>query len=331
MFVPTRRHFITASAGLMVSPLISAQTQPQSWPSKPIRIVVGFAPGGLMDGVARRIGQHFESTFGVPAAVENVTGAGGRIGTQQVARAAGDGHTIMVTSSAAHGVAPALFPQSELGYDPLGQFTHLGLICSGPNALFVRADSPYKSLADLANEGRRTGQPLIYGSGGIGSLGHLAGALIGQQMNVPVQHVAYRGSIPAMQDLLAGHIAAVSDNTSSHMGHYRAGSVRVLAVASAQRIPTLADAPTFSESGYPDVLATAWYGFSGSGGIRPDIALRMNQALAALLQQDDMKKYITEGGMVPEGRMTPDAYTSFVGSEIQKWTALVKSARITVT
>jgi tripartite-type tricarboxylate transporter receptor subunit TctC len=331
MFIATRRRLLAAGAGLVASPLISAQTQSPSWPSKPIRIVVGFAPGGLMDGVARRIGQHFESTFGVHATVENITGAGGRIGTQQVARAAGDGHTIMVTSSAAHGVAPALFPPSELGYDPLGQFTHLGLICSGPNALFVRADSPYKTLADLADEGKRTGQPLFYGSGGIGSLGHLAGALIGQKLNIPVQHVAYRGSIPAMQDLLAGHIAAVSDNTSSHLGHFRAGTIRILGVASPQRIASLADVPTFGESGYPDVVATAWYGFSGSGGIRPDVALRMNQALAVLLQQDDMKKYITDGGMVPEGRMTPEAYTSFVGSEINKWSALVKSAKITVT
>ena len=328
-----RRNALGAGAALLAPPWSAqAQSPAQPWPTtKPVKIVVAFAPGGSLDALARRIGKHVEASFGGSVVVENLSGAGGRIGTQAVARAPGDGYTLITTSSAAHGVAPGLYPKAELGYEPMGQFTHIGLITSGPMALIVKADAPYKNLGQLVEYVKAKDQPMFYGSGGIGSLGHLTGALVGQKLAMPVQHVSYRGSAPALQDLLAGNVMAVCDNLSSHMAQFRAGNIRLLGVASATRFPTLPEVPTFIEQGYPDVVANAWYGLSGSGGIPPEIAGRLNTALGELMRQDEMRRFVLDMAMKPEGQMSVAEYTRFVGSEIGKWSQVIKAANITVS
>ncbi|TCV02832.1 tripartite-type tricarboxylate transporter receptor subunit TctC [Paracandidimonas soli] len=328
MIKTNRRQFLATGVGLAAAPMF---TYAQTWPSKPIRIVAAYAPGGSIDAMARWIGKYFETAFNATAVVENLSGAGGRIGTQNVARSAGDGYTLMVTSSAAHGGAPAVYPRETLGYDPIGQFTHIALISSAPIALIVRADSPYKTLADLVKDRKQSGKAVLYGSGGIGGLGHLSGEMMGQHLGLRMEHVPYRGSVPAMQDLLGNsNLDAISDNLSSHMGQVRAGTVRILAMASEKRFSELPDVPTFAEQGYPGVIATSWYGFSGSAGIPPEIVARLNQAVNTWTQQEDVRKFILETAMTPEGRMSSEEYTKFVESEIAKWTAVVKESGIEV-
>lgn len=323
-----RRGFTAAAAAVLALP---RGLRAQTWPSKPVRIVVAYAAGGSIDALGRRIAKQLEGMLNVPVVVENLSGAGGRIGTQAVARSPGDGYTLMVTSSAAHGVAPGLYSRSELGYDPLAHFSHIGLISSGPMALIVKSDSPYRNLRELVGSLRSKNEPLFYGSAGIGSLGHLTGAVIGQTLGIRVQHVSYRGSVPALQDMLAGNLMSISDNLSTHMQHYRNGAVRILGVASVQRFSGLPEVPTFAEQGYPEVIANGWYGFSGSAGISDEIVSRLNLALEKIVKQPEMHQTIVDMATNPEGQMSPLEYTNFVKSEVAKWSQVIKAARISVT
>ncbi len=328
MSMLSRRRFVAASSAMLALPMLA---RAQSWPTKPVRIIVAFAPGGSLDALARRIASHMSNEFGVPFVVENRSGAGGRIGTQYVAKSPGDGYTLIATSSAAHGVAPNLYPASELGYDPMRDFTHIGLISKGPMAMMVRADAPFDNAEELIAHTRSTGQPVFYGSGGIGSVGHLTGAMIGRALDIPMQHVSYRGSAPAQADLLGGTLTAVCDNLSSHAAQYRGGLLKVIGLTAQERFPTLPDIATFAQQGYPDLDAAAWYGLSGSPGMDPEVVARLNKSLVALTSQPQVVEFLASIVMVPDPTMAATTYSQFVDSEVTKWGNLVRGADIKVS
>ncbi|MCW8084240.1 Bug family tripartite tricarboxylate transporter substrate binding protein [Sabulicella glaciei] len=299
-----------------------------AWPNRPVRIVIAFAAGGSLDAIGRSMGRHMEREFGQPFVVDNRSGAGGRIGTTAVARSPGDGYTLIVTSSAAHGVAPGLY--SDLQYHPLRDFTHIGLVCTGPMVLLANAAAPYRDLAGLVETVKQRGTPASFGSGGIGSLGHLSGELAGRTLGIPVQHISYRGSAPAQTDLLAGQLELISDNMSSHGGQVTGGRMRGLAVASRQRLPEYPDIPTWAEQGYPDMVANAWYGLSGSAGIPAEIVSRLNASLAGWLATQEGRELLRGMAMQPEGRMSPAEYTAFVENEVTRWAEVVRVANVRV-
>ena len=274
----TRRTILAGGPALSLPAVAQAQG---GWPNKPVRIVIAFAAGGSLDAIGRSYARYMETRYGQPFVVDNRSGAGGRIGTTFVGRAAGDGYTVIITSSAAHGVAPNLY--SDLQYHPMNDFTHIGLVCSGPMVLLANPSAPYRNLAELAAAVKARGSAANFGSGGIGSLGHLTGELAGRTLGIPMQHVSYRGSAPAQSDLIAGQLELISDNMSSHGGQVAGGRMRVLAVASRERMAEFPDIPTWAEQGYPQMVASAWYGLSGSAGIPADIVTKWNEGLAGWL------------------------------------------------
>jgi tripartite-type tricarboxylate transporter receptor subunit TctC len=315
------------AAPLALPALATAQTV-EGWPNRPVRLVIAFAAGGALDAIARSMGRHLEREYGQPFVTDARSGAGGRIGTAHVGRSPGDGYTLLVTSSAAHGVAPGLYP--DLPYHPMNDFTHIGLVGTAPMVLLTSGNAPYRDLAGLVASARARGTPINFGSPGIGSLGHLTGELAGRTLGIPVQHVSYRGSAPAQIDMLAGQLELVSDNPSSHSGPMQAGRIRCLAVAAPQRMPAFPDAPTWAEQGYPQMVASAWYGFSGPAGLPPALTQRLNASLAAWLATPEAQELLRGMAMQPEGRMSPAEYTAFVASEVARWANVAREANVRV-
>lgn len=291
--------------------------------ARPVRLVVAFAAGGPADLVARLVAARLEALLGAPV-VENRAGAGGQIGTEFVARAPADGTVLLLTSSAAHGVGPALNPNQP--YDALRDFTHLGLVASGPVALLAAANGPIRSLEDLKAAARRG--PVPFGSGGNASLGHLTGELAARAMGMPMQHIPYRGSAPAQADLLAGTIAVVSDNLSTHAELVRAGSLRAIAVASAQRLATFPEVPTYAEQGHPEIVAAAWFGLCGPAGLPQPLAERLNAALRTAMAEPAVRERLQSMGLQAEGTLDGGGYTAFVANEIARWREVVRVAGV---
>jgi tripartite-type tricarboxylate transporter receptor subunit TctC len=304
---------------------LAAQAQP-AWPTRSVRTVVAFAAGGPVDLVTRIIGVNFERSFGQPFPVDNRPGAGGQIGTDFVAKAPGDGYTLLVTSSAAHGVAPGLYPNQP--YDAVRDFTHIGLIAGGPIAFMVNAQSPYRTLADFIAAAKAKGSPMTFGSGGTGSLGHLTGELIYRRLGIEMTHVPYRGSAPAQADLIARNIEVISDNLAAHAALIRAGTLRLLAVASRTRSPSFPDVPTFAEQGYPDLVASAWFGLCGPPGIPAPIVERLNVALREMTQKPEVQQQIEQLGLRAEGGMSSAEYGAFVASEVARWREVIRIAGV---
>ncbi len=312
---------------LALPALATAQTV-DGWPNRPVRLVIAFAAGGALDAIARSMGRHLEREYGQPFVTDARSGAGGRIGTAHVGRSPGDGYTLLVTSSAAHGVAPGLYP--DLPYHPMNDFTHIGLVGTAPMVLLTSGNAPYRDLAGLVASARARGTPVNFGSPGIGSLGHLTGELAGRTLGIPVQHVSYRGSAPAQLDMLAGQLELVSDNPSSHSGPMQAGRIRCLAVAAPQRMAAFLDAPTWAEQGFPQMVASAWYGLSGPAGMPPAITQRLNASLAAWLATPEAQELLRGMAMQAEGRMSPAQYTAFVASEVARWATVAREANVRV-
>ena len=319
-------HISRRSLMLGATALPMAVQAQAAWPERPVRLVAAFAAGGGVDLLARIIGAQFERGFGQPFPVDNRTGAGGQIGTDLVAKAAGDGYTLLATSSAAHGVAPGLYPNQP--YDAVRDFTHIGLIASGPIAFMVNAQSPYRTLADFIAAAKAKGSPMTFGSGGTGSVGHLAGELVYRRIGIEMTHVSYRGSAPAQADLVARNIDALSDNLSTHAALVRAGTLRLLAVASRTRNPGYPDVPTFEELGYPELVAAAWFGLCGPLGLPTPIVDRLNSALRVATQKPEVQQQIESLGLRPEGGMSPAQYAAFVAGEVARWREVVRIAGV---
>ncbi|MDB5412585.1 MAG: hypothetical protein JWR10_920 [Rubritepida sp.] len=296
------------------------------WPTRPVRLVVAFAAGGGVDLLARIVGRQFERGFSQPFPVDNRTGAGGQIGTDLVAKSPGDGYTLLATSSAAHGVAPGLYPNQP--YDAVRDFTHIGLIASGPIAFMVNAQSPYRTLADFIAAARAKGSPMTFGSGGTGSVGHLTGELVYRRIGIEMTHVPYRGSAPAQADLIGRNIDAISDNLSTHAALVGSGTLRLLAVASRARHPSYPDVPTFAELGYPDLVAAAWFGLCSAPGLPRPIVDRLNSALRVATQKPEVKEQIETLGLRAEGGMSPAEYGAFVSEEVSRWREVVQMADV---
>ncbi|WP_424811527.1 Bug family tripartite tricarboxylate transporter substrate binding protein [Roseococcus sp. YIM B11640] len=317
----------TRRAGLALAAALPAAAHAQAaWPARPVRTVVAFAAGGPADIVARIVASNLEREFGQPFPVDNRAGAGGQIGTDYVAKAAPDGYTLLVTSSAAHGVGPGLYPSQP--YDAVRDFTHIGLIAGGPIAFLVSAQSPYRTLADFVAAAKARGTPMPFGSGGTGSLGHLTGELVYRRLGIEMTHVPYRGSAPAQADLMARNIEAVSDNLAAHAALIRAGNLRALAIAAPQRSANFPDVPTFAEQGYPDLIAAAWFGLCAPAGMPAPIVDKLNAALRGMAAQPEAQRQFETLGLRAEGQMPPAEYAAFVAAEVARWREVTRIASV---
>lgn len=292
----------------------------QSYPDKPIRLVVPWPAGGATDQVARILAQPLSQALGVPVVVDNKGGAGGNIGTQAFVRERADGYTLLLATSSTNAAGPHLF--AKQGFDPAKDFTPVALLCSIPNVMVVPTKSPWRSLRDIVAAAKQTPGKYTYGSAGIGSSQHLAGAQFKNTAAIDITHVPYKGSGPAASDLMAGHIDMMIDTGS--LGSIKGGSLRALGVASKTRLAGLPEVPTFEESGIP-MIASAWYGVMLPANAPRDVATRLNREFNTLLQRPDIRARLHDIG-AEIGSGSAEEFTRFSLSEIKRYEAIVRDS-----
>jgi len=312
-----------ARAFLAVTFAASAAALAQGYPARPVRLVIPFPPGGSNDVVGRMIAFQLSDRIGKQVIVDNQGGAGGIIGTEAVARAAPDGYTLLLIS-VAHAFGSSMY---KLPYDPIGAFTPVSILGSGPVALCVNAKLPVNSLKDLIALAKAKPGELNYATAGIGSFQHLSSALFKLQSGLDIVHIPFKGGGPAMADVVAGNTQIVIGSLIQMLPQIHSGRLKILGVGSAKRVPALPDVPTISEAGVPGYEATNWWGIVAPAGTPRPVIDRLHQELSVILATPETKKrFETEGGEAIQ--MSPDDFGRFIVAETAKWAKVVKDAGI---
>ena len=293
----------------------------QAWPTKPVKIIVPFAPGGTADTLGRLVAQKLGEQLKASFVVENRAGAGGAIGSDLAAKAQPDGHTLVVSGIASHVIAP-LLPQGT-PYDPARDFTHVALFGGPPAVLAIHPSVEAKDLREFVSLAKS--KPLSYGSPGNGTQGQLVAELFKQRAGIDLQHVPYKGASGAVTDLIAGHIPAVSTTLTTAASQIRAGRARGLAVSAASRLPDFPDIPTYAEMGYPDLVATVWFSLSGPPGLPAEIVEKLNAEVNRALALSDVRERLKPEGIVPSPMSAKD-FGAFVAEELRRWGPIVKAS-----
>ncbi len=296
--------------------------QAQSYPSKPIRLVVPWPPGGGVDTTARMVSQPLAERLGQPIAVENRGGAAGNIGTELFTREKPDGYALLMASTSPNSVNPYLY--SRLGFEPIKSFTPIVLVASVPNILVVPAASPFKTALELVAYAKANPGKLNYGSGGIGSSQHLAGVMFAASAKIDVVHVAFKGAGPAGTALIANHLDFMLD-TPPALVNVDAGRLKALAVAAKVRNPARPNLPTLEELGITGVQMGAWYGIAGPAGTPREVVDKINKEMNVVLQSPEMKKRMAEYTAVIGGG-TPEEFEQFMVSELKRFESVVKAS-----
>ena len=306
---------------------VSTLVQAQSYPSRPVRLVVPLSPGGFADTPTRMLAPRLSEQLGRQFFVENKPGAGGTIGADFVAKSAPDGYTLLVTGTP-HVISAHLY--KKLPYDALRDFTHIALIASGPYALVVNPRKlPVSSVKELITAARAQPGKIDFASSGNGSAQHLVGALFNSMAGIDLNHVPYKGSGPAMQDLIAGQVGVSFAGVPNVLGHVRSGRLRALGVTTATRWSELPDVPTLAEAGVPGYEATLWLNVSGPAGMPADIVQRLNNEIAKALKDPEVQNNFRTGG-VDAVWMGPQELNAFMRAEHEKWGKVVRDTGATV-
>ena len=295
----------------------------QSWPSKPVRLVVPFAPGGTADTLGRMVALKLGETFKETFVVENRGGAGGVVGSELVAKAAPDGYTFVVSGVASHCIAPAL--SKNFPFDPLRDFTHVALFGGPPGVLVIYPALPAKDLKQFIAYAKAENGKLAYGSPGNGTQGHLIVEQLKQVTGIEMTHVPYRGASLAVSDLIAGHVTVTSTTLTTAATQIKAGKARALAVSSLKRIPEFPDVPTFGELGYPELTASIWFSLSGPAGMQPEVVNKLNAEVRRALQLPDVRERLRPEG-IEAGDLDPQQFTAFVAAELKRWAPIVRAS-----
>ncbi len=295
----------------------------QSYPGKPLRLVVPFAAGGATDVLARIVGKELGDRLKQTVVVDNRGGAGGTIGSDAVARAQPDGYTLLMGAVGTHAINVSLY--KKLSYDPVKDFEPVILVATVPNVLVVPVALPVKSVKELISFGKANPGKLNFASSGSGTSIHLSGELFKTMTGIDMQHIPYKGSGPAMADLLAGQTQMMFDNLPSSMPHIKAGRLRPLAVTSAKRFPALPEVPTIAEAGVPGYEASSWFGIFAPAATPPQIIALLNGELNKILAAPDTRKRLLEQGADAAGG-TPEQFAALIKSEIPKWAKVVKES-----
>jgi len=297
----------------------------QSYPTRPITLVVPFAPGGSASTAARSVADKMSETLGQQIVIDNRAGAGGTVATRSVAKSAPDGYTIVVATSATVGTSPSLM--QNLGYDPRKDFDPIGLIAATPNLIAVHSDFPARSLAELVKIGKETATPIPYGSPGTGTLNHLTVELFAHRTGMRVAHVPYKGAGPALNDLLGGHIGVLISAIPNAHSHILAGTIHGLAVASPKRSALIPTLPTFAEAGFPGYDVPLRWGLAAPAATPRAIVDKLNRALNAALATDEVRQRLAVEGAEPQPT-TPEEYAAIIDREVTMWSDLVKTVGI---
>lgn len=312
-------------AGACILPLhAQAQTQTQSYPNKPIKILVGYPAGGATDASARAIADQLGSALGQPVIVENRAGATGNIAAEAAARSAPDGYTLFLSTSV---TTASLSLVKKLGYHPLDSFAPISRVVSLTSVLVTNPAVPAKDVNELVAYAKANPGKLTYASSGIGSSPHLAGALFSMLADIRMLHVPYKGGAQAMTDLLGGHVALSFSNPTSVMPHIATGKVRGFAVTGPSRFAGLPELPTMVESGYPDFVLTAWYGLVAPAGTPPEIVKRLNAEVVKILNNPEVKSQLLKEGQ-EASPSTPDELRDEIKADIVTYAKILKAAGI---
>jgi tripartite-type tricarboxylate transporter receptor subunit TctC len=301
-------------------------TGASTYPNKPIRLIVPFTPGGTTDILARAIGQELARAWGQSVVVENAPGAGGSIGAERAARAAGDGYTLLMGHIGTLAVNPSLYP--KLPYDPVKDFAPVAWVARVPNILVVHPSVPARSLPQLVAYLKANPGKLNYGSGGNGSAANLATEYFKLQTNTSAVHIPYRGTAPAVNDLIAGQIQLMLTGAPALVGHIKSGALRALAVSSPQRLAALPDLPTIAESlKIKDFEADQWYGVVAPASTPKDIVAKLNLQINLALNSEALKTRLQNEGAIAMAT-TPEVYANLIVSEIKRWRPVLSSGRV---
>ena len=303
----------------------AAEDLPKQYPERSIKILVGFAAGGGTDVAARIVAQKLAETIGQSVVVENRPGASGMIAAETVAKSGADGYTLMMGTQTTLAVAPALYRKFSI--DATRDFVGVAKAGVSPLVLVVHPSVPARSVTDLIALAKASPGTINFGSGGLGTTPHMAGELFSIQAGIKMVHVAYRGEAPAINDLLGGQLHLIFANLSAVIGNVKAGSLRALAVTSAQRAATAPEIPTVAEAALPGFEAATWFALVAPAGTPREIVRRLNTEVTQLVTQPDVRQRFADLGMTIDAG-TPDALDAYIKSEILKWSKVIKEADI---
>lgn len=315
--------FTCLKAFLLLCAVAASPTFAQSYPAKPIRVIVPFPPGGGTDIIAREIAQKTSSHTGWTFVIDNRPGSGGNLGVDAVAKSPPDGYTIALGQSSNLAINPTLY--TKLPYDPVRDLAAIGVVASSPMVLVVAAQSPFKTLGDLLAAAKAKPGSLNFASPGNGTVAHLSGELLQRTADVKFTHVPYKGAAQAVTDILGGQVDLYLSSIPSLIGQVRGGKMRALAVTSLQRVDDLPQTPTVAESGYPRFQSGTWFGFVAPAGTPGEIVLTLNREFSKALATADLKKKLTDQGAEVLGG-TPEQFTQLIKNDIVRWAPIVKAS-----
>lgn len=323
MPIPSRSRITRALAALAAGLCLSTGAAADAWPSKTIKIIIPFAAGGVTDVVIRTISPKLSEALGQPVVIENKGGAGGTLGTAMGAAAAPDGYTF-IAPAASHTTTPSLY--SKLSFDPVKDFAAVTQIVTVPYLLVVPASSPMQTLADFIAAAKAKPGTLTFGSAGNGSSNHLAGELLAGSIGAPLVHVPYKGSGPALADVLGGQLSFMFDTINTSTGHVKAGRLRVLGVGTPRRSKIMPDVAPIADT-IPGFEAVTWIGLLAPAGTPKEIVARMHREIEKIVQMPEVQERLSASGAEPVAS-TPEQFGAYLGSEVAKWGRVVKQAKI---
>ena len=316
------KHVLAAAALTLAAFAAAAQTGP-AWPTKPIRIVITFAPGGSSDIVARAMQPSLQQKLGQAIIVDNRPGAGGTIGADLVAKAPPDGYTLLLSNSAPISLSPFMLDKPT--YDPVRSFTHVSYIGSVPNVFVIHPSVPAKNFTELVAWMKTQQNPVNYGSGGIGSIGHIVGESMKKDLGVKMEHIGYKGSGPMHLDLMSGTLKLAIDTLTQNVPYIKDGKLRAIAITAPTRATIAPEIPTVVEVGQKKLIAENFLGVSGPAGLPPTVITRVNAAILEVVAEPAMVKRLDELGVTP-GKMTPVQFGKFVDDQVKDWAPAVKAS-----
>lgn len=318
------RLILLSSSVFLFSNAAISQTFPA--PNKPIRLIVGFAPGGGTDIVARALAPKIGEILGQSVIVETRSGAAGTIAADMVSKSAPDGHTLLMGHSNSNAIAP--FVLAKVPYNAANDFTPITYVGYVPNILAINPNIPANTVAELVSLAKSKPGQFTYGSSGTGSTQHLAGALFGKISQIEINHIPYKGSGQAIIDLLAGQITMNFDTMPPVLEHIRAGKLRALAISTPKRLDLLSQVPTFSEVGIQGFDVTNWYAIIGPKGMAPEVVAKIDRAVRGAMSEPAIKATLDAQGLQTSGPSTPEAFGIFIKAELEKYSKMVKELNI---
>jgi tripartite-type tricarboxylate transporter receptor subunit TctC len=317
-FIEHKRHFLHAIVGIsaLVAGAMALAAPGDAYPDRLIKLVVPFPAGGPTDIVARPLAHDLSAQLKQTVVIENKGGAGGAIAADSVAKSPADGYTLLVGTVGTQAINAALY--KKLPYDPAVDFTPLGVVAAAPVAIVVNAKSPYQTLADLVAAAKKKPASISFGSAGNGTPGHLTGEMFSTAAGIKFAHIPYRGSAPAVTDLLGQQIEVMFDPVQSVLPHIQSGKLRVLAISGAQRSPVLPQVPTVAESGYKQFEAEAWWAIYAPANLPAPIASQLSKNIAEIVASTSFRERLTSLGVTPVS-IPPGPYAKFGRTELEKW------------